>query len=49
MIKTQDGLNALNRAAANGHTQCVLFLLAGGADKNAKDHVRGMHLSLIIN
>jgi hypothetical protein len=37
----QDGRTALMRAANSGHKDCVRLLLDAGANKNAKDRVRG--------
>ncbi len=37
---TQNGYTALIRAAANGHVDCVRVLLEGGANMEARDHVR---------
>ena len=40
--QTQHGRTALNVAAYFGRTDCVRLLLEVGAEKDAKDHVRGM-------
>lgn len=37
---TQDGDTALHFAACNGHTECIVALLAAGADVHAKAKVR---------
>ena len=38
--RVQDGRTALISAVEKGHSACVRVLLEGGADKEAKDHVR---------
>ncbi len=45
MCQKQRGCTALIRAIACGRTDCLSLLLTGGADKNAKDDVRGVVIS----
>jgi hypothetical protein len=35
-------------AAANGHAQCVRLLIDAGADKDAKDDVRGLYFTVFF-
>ncbi len=48
MSLQKSGFTALIAAAANGQFDCVRVLLKGGADKNAKDIVRGMRMRLSL-
>ncbi len=43
----KSGFTALIAATTNGRFDCVRVLLKGGADKNAKDRVRGMRIYII--
>ncbi len=47
VCQTQDGFTALMSAAQQGHTDCVRLLVKGGADKEAKDNVRGVNILVI--
>ena len=40
-LPTQDGRTPLIRAAWRGRTDCIRLRLESGADKDAKDNVRG--------
>ena len=43
-----DGPTALNLAAENGHTECVRLLVESGADREAKEYVRGARIDINV-
>ena len=46
LYPTQDGCTALMLAAADGYPFCIRLLLEAGANKGAKDAVRGVFHSM---
>jgi ankyrin repeat protein len=49
LLRTQEKVRPIHRAAMGGYTEILLTLIAHGADVNAADEVRGkneLHFSL---